>query len=124
MDGLRLLHDADAVLPDVFLAGVPYQITAGFAYWRLRHIAAWERLQAWRVPTIRLHEWETWEQLGDRIGSRLGVHIWHPRHWDQHYATMVDVPASTPGAVPLTRALVREKRREQRAQLALLEENA
>lgn len=55
-----------------------------------------------------------------RVTERLAQHVWHPSHWDAYYAALADVPASTPGAVPLTMAMAREQRREKQAQLALL----
>lgn len=115
MDGLlSLAADTTGLIPDVYLDGVPYQVTAGLTYWLLRHHAACG-------AKVTLPAWVTsWEHLGDRLGARWGVHAWHPSHWDGYYETMVDVPASTPGSMPLTMAMVRERRKEKQAQLALL----
>lgn len=114
MDGLlSLADDPTGVLPDVFVDGVPYQVLSGLAYVLCKHHAACG-------ARIRLHPWESWERLEARVSARLAQHVWHPSHWDSYYETLVDVPASTPGAVPLTMAMVREKRREKQAQLALL----
>lgn len=112
MTGLRPLADGERtargelIIPDVFVAGVPHQITAATTYFLLKNMAACG-------PRVRLHPWDSWEELGERLSARLGLHLWHPRHWDRYYATRPDVPASTPGAVPLSgaqyRALLRAK---------------
>lgn len=115
MDGLHPVPDE--TLPDVFLGDVPYQITHALTFLRLKHLAAWG-------APVTLHPWDSWERLGDRLGARLGLHIWHPAHWEAHYAALPDVPASTPGAVPLTMAMVRAERQAAHAQLDLLLEEA
>lgn len=114
MEGLSPIEDA--TLPDIFLNEQPYQITEARTYFRLKHLAGWG-------ATITLHPWDTWERLGDRVAARLTYHLWHPSHWDAYYAALPDVPASTPGAVPLTMAMVREQRRTAEAQLHFLEED-
>lgn len=100
MDGLFPVTDETTA--DVFIRGEPYQITLAFTYVRLKHLAAWG-------ARIRLHDWDSWDNLGERLGERLGRHIWHPSHWDAHYAAMTDVPASTPGATPQTLKMAREQ---------------
>src|ERR1043166_6774752 len=104
MDGLQPVDDR--TLPDVFVRGVPMQITRARGYLFVKHMASWG-------ADVTLHPWDTWDTLGDRVSQRLGQHLWHPSHWDRYYAGLVDVPASTPGAVPLTRAEVRRARQSQ-----------
>jgi hypothetical protein len=104
MDGLHPVDEP--TLPDVFVRGQPMQITQAPTYFRLKNLAAWG-------ADIQIHPWDTWDRLADRIGTRLGKHIWHLSHWDTYYATLPDVPASAPGAVPTTRAEARQKQQEQ-----------
>lgn len=123
MTGLRPLTDTDATVPDVFLHGVAHQITEALTYVRLKHLAAWERLRPQPRYAITLHTWDSWDRLGDRLGARLGTHVWHPTHWSEHYATLADLPATTPSAVPTphqtaraARPVVRTRRQAVRAQ--------
>lgn len=115
MPGIHPVTD-ERTVPDVFVQGLPCQITLATTFFRLKHLAAWG-------AEIELHPWDSWDRLGDRLGARLGRHIWHPDHWTAYYAALPDIPASTPGAVPLTRAMVRERRRTRERQLALLEDS-
>ena len=107
MEGLEPL-DNERGLPDVFVRGQAMRLTQARAYFRLKN------LQMWGVD-IHLHPWDTWEHLADRLDARFGRHIWHLSHWDAYYATLPDVPASTPGAVPLTRAMARAQQQAEAA---------
>jgi hypothetical protein len=49
--------------------------------------------QKWGAP-VALHAWDDWETLGDRLGNRLGCHIWHPGHWDTFWRRSIEM--STP----------------------------
>ena len=115
MPGIVPLAPEDPAVPDVFIGDLPCQLTEARTFFRLKHLAAWG-------AEVSLHPWDTWDRLGERLGARLGLHVWHPAHFDQYYETLEEQPASTPGAVPLTMQMVREKRREAKAQLALLAE--
>lgn len=99
MEGLEPV-DNERELPDVFVRGQPMRMTQARAYFRLKNLQMWG-------AEVELHPWDTWDRLADRLDKRLGRHIWHPAHWDGYYATLPDVPASAPGAVPLTRAMAR-----------------
>lgn len=107
MEGLDPL-DNDRELPDVFVRGQPMRLTQARAYFRLKGMQMWG-------AEVELHPWDTWERLADRLDRRFGRHVWHLSHWDGYYETLPDVPASTPGAVPLTRAMARAQQRHEEA---------
>jgi hypothetical protein len=111
MEGIEPVgeHEGPA---DVFLDGRPIRITQARTYFRLKHLASW--LGMCKKPgahTIELHVWETWDALAVRIEHRFGKNLWYPSHWDQYYATLPEMPASTPGAQPRTMADVRAARK-------------
>ena len=84
MEGLEPL-DNDRELPDVFVRGQPMRITQARAYFRLKGLQAWG-------AEVELHPWDTWDRLADRLGTRLGRHIWHLSHWDGYYEALPGCP--------------------------------
>jgi hypothetical protein len=54
--------------PDILLDGVPYRLETVQEYFLAKHMAAW----GGKVECSAMH----WEVLGDRIGRRLGQHVW------------------------------------------------
>ena len=52
------------------------RITTARAYFFVKHMQAWG-------ARIRLHPWDTWDKLADRLEQRLEYHIWHPWHWQE-----------------------------------------
>ena len=95
MDGLHPLSDQDGVA-DVFIDGQAMRITAARTYFRLKNMVEWCALcgSKGRHAPIRLHPWDSWDALGDRLSARWDVYLWHPSHWDRHYATLPDIPVS------------------------------
>lgn len=62
-------------IPDFTAMGVPMKLQTAQEYFRVKGVAMWG-------ADIRLEPGDTWDDLGDRLGERLGIHIWHPVHWE------------------------------------------
>jgi hypothetical protein len=61
---------------DLTALGTPMCLQTAREYFRMKAMANWG-------ARVQLASWDTWEGLGDRLGSRLGQHIWHPVHWEE-----------------------------------------
>src|SRR5712691_3297583 len=62
-------------LADFFFQDVPMRLTSATAYFRVKAMQTWG-------ARVKLHPWDSWDLLADRLEQRLGQHIWHPSHWD------------------------------------------
>lgn len=74
MHGTR--NSMDDELPDVYIHGEPMQLLTAQAYFVAKNRAACG-------GEVKLHAWDTWDNLADRLETRLGYHIWHPWHWQE-----------------------------------------
>jgi hypothetical protein len=74
MHGVRPLTEDG--LPDFFFQDQPMVLTQARAYFMVKNLQAWG-------AAIRLHPWDSWDRLADRLDRRWAQHIWHPSHWDE-----------------------------------------
>jgi hypothetical protein len=66
----------DNEVADITALGMPMRLETAQEYFRMKGLAHWG-------ARVALASWDTWEGLGDRLGARLGHHIWHPVHWEE-----------------------------------------
>ena len=65
----------DAEQADLTIHGVPFRLQTALEFFRMKAMANWG-------ADVKIAAWDTWDHLGDRLGARLGQHIWHPVHWE------------------------------------------
>ena len=73
MRGVRDSYSEE--MADLFLRGMPMTIETAQAYFLVKNYAQWPG------NAIKLHAWDSWDNLADRLDQRFEQHIWYPSHW-------------------------------------------
>jgi hypothetical protein len=77
MLGIRPANEREVA--DFYLHGQAMICETALAYLLVKHYAGWQSPPPKR--RLELAAFDTWDRVGDRVGHRLGLHIWHPDHY-------------------------------------------
>jgi hypothetical protein len=76
MQGIRPATEREVA--DFYLDGQPMLCETARAFFLVKHYELFPT--PLHRKRLRLADFDDWENVGDRVGHRLGLHVWHPGH--------------------------------------------